>query len=93
MPSYKINLSLPVTCDCGHAYKIDPVGVETWADLVCPKCHSTGHLDQEVIDQIVQDYMEAMGELYEDEEEYQAAMSVLIDAPTLANAKILDNGL
>lgn len=87
-----INLKLDITCDCSHAFKIDPVGVQPWTDIVCPSCHKISHLDQETVDRVVDEYMEAMGDLYEDEDDFQAAMSLLVDAPDKERAKVVDDG-
>lgn len=91
MSETPFRLSLPITCDCGRAFKIDPTGVQPWTDIVCPSCHNIDHVSQETVDQVVEDYMDAMGELYEDEDEYQAAMSILIDAPDKERAEVIDN--
>ena len=38
------------------------------------------------------DYTDAMGDLFEDEDEYQAAVSLLLDAPVKKRAKVVDDG-
>lgn len=84
-----INLSLPIHCECGRDFKIDPVGVQPWTDIACPNCGLISHLDQETVDRVVDEYSDAIGELFEDEETYQRYMSLVIDAPDRTNAVIL----
>ena len=92
MSDQTIRLTLPVTCDCGHAFKISPVGVQPWTDIVCPSCGVIDHLSQETVDEVVDQYMDAMGDLYEDEDDFQKAMSLLIDAPDKERATVTDDG-
>jgi hypothetical protein len=87
-----MNLKLPVTCDCGHTFQIDPVGVGEGTDLVCPKCQKVDHLDLATLDRIKDEFSEVMGNIYDDEDEYQSAVSLLYDAPERGRAKVVDDG-
>lgn len=62
-----MRLALPVTCDCGHTYKIDPRGVFPDTDLVCPKCRTIGHLDQSTINSVEEQFADAINEIDDDD--------------------------
>ena len=93
MSDSHINLKLPVACSaCGHAFKIDPVGVQPWTDIICPACGVVDHVSQETVDGVEEELMEGLGGLYEDEEDYQRAIAFWYDAPDKASAKVVDDG-
>lgn len=92
MTDLPIKLSLPYQCGCDHNFKIDPTGVDIDTDIVCPSCGQVNHLNQDTVDTVADDYTDAMGDLFEDEDEYQAAVSLLLDAPVKKRAKVVDDG-
>lgn len=87
-----VNLKLDIHCPCGHDFKIDPVGVQPWTDVICPSCNLTSHIDQKTRDDVEEQLMDAMGDLYEDEDDYQNAVAFWYDAPDKERAKVVDDG-
>jgi hypothetical protein len=83
-------LSLPIQCDCEHGFSIDPAGVDTETDVICPACGQVHHLSQETIDQVEADYLDAIGEL--EEASYQRLAAALLDAPHVTTAAVIDDG-
>ena len=93
MSGLPIKLTLPVSCpSCNHAFKIDPVGVQPWTDIVCPACGVVDHISQETRDEVEEQLMDGLGEVFEDEEAYQDAIAFWYDAPDKDRAKVVDDG-
>lgn len=92
MSGLTMRLSLPVTCNCGHGFKIDPVGVQPWTNIVCPSCGAIDHASQETLDEVEDQLIEAVGDLYEDEDEYQNAIAFWYDASEKERATVVDDG-
>ena len=87
-----INLKLDIHCPCGHNFKIDPVGVQPDTDVICPSCGTVDHVSQSTIDEVEQQLMDALNEVYDDEDSYQAAIAFWYEAPDKERAKIVDDG-
>lgn len=93
MAAPQLKLSLPITCECGHGFTIDPVGVQPWTDIHCPKCDKIDHVSQEALDEVEGQLMDALGDLYEDEDDYQNAIAFWYDAQDKQRAIVVDDGL
>lgn len=87
-----INLKLDIHCPCGHDFKIDPVGVQPWTDIVCPACASVEHIAQETIDDVLDELSGALADAYEDEDEYQNAIAFWYEATDKDRATVVDDG-
>lgn len=85
-------ISLPLTCDCSHSFKIDPMGVTTKTEIVCPACQKIDHLDDALVTSIADQYNEAIGEMFDDDETYDRYAAAWDDAPFKERAKVVDDG-
>lgn len=93
MTAPTMKLTLPVSCSaCEHGFKIDPVGVQPWTDIVCPACGVVDHVSQETVDGVEAQLMDALGDIYEDEDDYQNAIAFWYDAPDKERATVVNDG-
>ena len=88
----ELKLNVPVNCDCGHSFKIDPVGVGEDTDIVCPKCQKVDHFSLSTIDRLHEEYAEAIADVYEDDEQMNSALAWFIEADEKGRARVVDDG-
>ena len=63
----KLELTQRIDCDCGHSFAIDPVGITTDTDIVCPSCHSVRHLGQATVDRLEADFYDSVGDIMDED--------------------------
>lgn len=80
---------LPITCDCGHKFKISAVGLDSYTDIICPKCGVTAQLDDATIDSL-----EKQWQFYVDNGpiELMDKFMDLMEADPVKVARITDDG-
>lgn len=87
-----LNLKWPMTCDCGHQFKIDPIGVDVDTDVICPACGVIERLPQSAIDEFEEQLSEALHEATDDEDLIEKIFDDFQCAPAKARAKVVDDG-
>jgi len=45
----ELRMALPITCDCGHLFRINAIGLTVETDIVCPSCGVVERLDAATI--------------------------------------------
>lgn len=89
MADFPFKMSLSVTCDCGHSFKIDPIGVSVNTDIICPSCSKADHLDQKTFDRVDQELLESLMEAFEDGDILDGLYDAFQGAPEIRCAKII----
>lgn len=89
----RIQLTLPIRCDCGHEYKIDALGVTTETAIVCPSCDDSSNLDEETIDRLETEFYDGINDTVEDDDLRESLVDQFIGAPEMTRAKVVDDGL
>lgn len=83
-------LKLPITCDCGHVFKIDPAGVDDDTDIICPSCGSVDHLDEDRIADIEQELFDALSDMTDDDDFICRMMDAFLDEPKRKVAVVIE---
>lgn len=59
------NVQMPMTCDCGHQFKVSFVGMEQGDDVTCPECGHAEEIDDDAFFEMEEQFREAVEALYE----------------------------
>lgn len=75
-------------CDCGCSFKFNAFGADTDTDVICPTCHEVFNPPQSLLDQIFDQYSDAIGNMTDDDDMYEHLVNQLVEAPAVAVAEI-----
>lgn len=89
MSRISVRVALPYQGDCGHAFKISAVGVTPETEITCPVCGASDHLDASFIDEIEQQWADAI-EACNDDEVIELLWAAL-DADPVDRATIIED--
>lgn len=58
-------VQIPMTCDCGHEFKVAFIGMEHGDDVTCPECDHTEEIDDDTFFELEEQFRETVEALYE----------------------------
>lgn len=59
------NVQIPMTCDCGHQFKVSFIGMEQGDDVTCPECGHAEEIDDDAFFELEERFRESVEALYE----------------------------